>query len=568
MHLIDALASGIIGASNGTAVITSLGTATPATYYLDFAGTQAIAGSSAGVALDANGGATVYVNQLVNVSVRDANGVTIRAFVAGAEAPGVEVISRSFTGTSYTDGSSGTSKPTTLQAVLDAWLTSAGAPDFNVSVNGSPVLITAAVAGLTGLFFNVKSYGAVGDGVADDGSAIQAANAAALLVGGGILFFPPGTYRSTTTITLGVGVSAMGCGATASKLRVDNGALSSLLNLTGTDTGVREVSGIGFGALSNFTGSLVQLVSGGPRVSFTDCAFGGDTFSKGNAIFVNSSVNVASSTVSCLRCQMYVIANTSALVNQGAGRTVIDNCDFVVSATGAYNASVIFVASGLFLRDSNFTMPGPSSGTAQYITLSQTGALANQYPASVIIGNTFATNLSVALTCIYNSSSTPSYDVYEVGNSFGLVGGLPFAAITAYGYAVDGYSGAATDGRGFPAFHGSRMGLMESFTRTNGGVAALNPKALGLSRITYSGAAGSISVTSNKGSVGEEWSLEICNNSGGNCVVSVDANIILDAASPSFTVATLTRQVLHFRCVPNLASSGVQWAQISKAAVT
>ena len=45
-------------------------------------------------------------------------------------------------------------------------------------------------------FINVKDYGAQGDGVSDDTVAI----AAAILVGG-IIYFPPGTYISST-ITL------------------------------------------------------------------------------------------------------------------------------------------------------------------------------------------------------------------------------------------------------------------------------------------------------------------------------------------------------------------------------
>lgn len=42
--------------------------------------------------------------------------------------------------------------------------------------------------------FNVKAYGAVGDGVADDSTAIRAAESAAHSAGGGILYFPGGTY--------------------------------------------------------------------------------------------------------------------------------------------------------------------------------------------------------------------------------------------------------------------------------------------------------------------------------------------------------------------------------------
>ena len=49
--------------------------------------------------------------------------------------------------------------------------------------------------------FNVKDYGAVGDGKTDDGSAIQAA-AQAAQTARGVLYFPEGTYLVGKTITL------------------------------------------------------------------------------------------------------------------------------------------------------------------------------------------------------------------------------------------------------------------------------------------------------------------------------------------------------------------------------
>jgi hypothetical protein len=63
--------------------------------------------------------------------------------------------------------------------------------------------------------FNVMSaeFGAVGDGVADDTTAITAAIAACELAGGGVVFFPPGTYKTTSLITLDTEkVILMGCG--------------------------------------------------------------------------------------------------------------------------------------------------------------------------------------------------------------------------------------------------------------------------------------------------------------------------------------------------------------------
>jgi len=59
------------------------------------------------------------------------------------------------------------------------------------------------------LFYNVKTYGAKGDGTTDDTSAIQAAATAAGAVGG-TLYFPPGTYVITDKITLSSGITVLG----------------------------------------------------------------------------------------------------------------------------------------------------------------------------------------------------------------------------------------------------------------------------------------------------------------------------------------------------------------------
>jgi hypothetical protein len=49
---------------------------------------------------------------------------------------------------------------------------------------------------------NVKDYGAAGDGSADDTAAIQAAISAAVARNGGLILFPSGTYKITSTISV------------------------------------------------------------------------------------------------------------------------------------------------------------------------------------------------------------------------------------------------------------------------------------------------------------------------------------------------------------------------------
>lgn len=49
--------------------------------------------------------------------------------------------------------------------------------------------------GAVARYVNVMGFGAVGDGVADDGDAIRRAIAATASAGGGHIYFPPGVYR-------------------------------------------------------------------------------------------------------------------------------------------------------------------------------------------------------------------------------------------------------------------------------------------------------------------------------------------------------------------------------------
>jgi hypothetical protein len=50
-------------------------------------------------------------------------------------------------------------------------------------------------------YFNVRSFGAVGDGIANDTTKIQAA-INALPAGGGTIYFPPGSYKITATLAM------------------------------------------------------------------------------------------------------------------------------------------------------------------------------------------------------------------------------------------------------------------------------------------------------------------------------------------------------------------------------
>lgn len=72
-------------------------------------------------------------------------------------------------------------------------------------LGNSPVAVGGTVStASSNIVYNVTdpTYGAKGDGANDDTSAIQAAISAAQAVGGGIIFFPDGTYKITGTLLI------------------------------------------------------------------------------------------------------------------------------------------------------------------------------------------------------------------------------------------------------------------------------------------------------------------------------------------------------------------------------
>ncbi|GIH14088.1 glycoside hydrolase family 55 protein [Rugosimonospora africana] len=92
--------------------------------------------------------------------------------------------------------------------------------------------------------FNVRHFGAAGDGTTDDTDSLRKAISAAR-EHGGVVFFPPGTYL-TRRLTMYSGVHLRGSGGDATTLRLHPGANSAILESDGfaTLTGTGHNGGI------------------------------------------------------------------------------------------------------------------------------------------------------------------------------------------------------------------------------------------------------------------------------------------------------------------------------------
>lgn len=277
--LVQFLAAGVKGAESGTATFLLRGTASSAAAFLynDFERT-AQPGTNV-ITLDANGAAEVYCSVYCDVGLRNSAGTLLRTVTIGNSSGLVEVRSDSFTGTDYDGSPANTvSQPVTLTDVLDRWNDSAGTTNWQVMVDGAPTdLDTALSTGFGSIFFNVKSptYGATGDGVTDDTTAIATAISDAGAVGG-IVFFPPGTYVVESLNVAGANITLMGCGGGSILSGNDNTTHIIRFN-DNTATASKRITGLRFTS-SNDYGALV-IVEESQTVYIDHCEFDGTNVS-------------------------------------------------------------------------------------------------------------------------------------------------------------------------------------------------------------------------------------------------------------------------------------------------
>jgi len=94
------------------------------------------------------------------------------------------------------------------------------------------------------LYFNVKAYGALGNGTTDDSAAIASAISAANTAGGGTVFFPAGTYLTGTQLIYS-NITYQGAGMDATILKLKPATNSDLFqgSITGYTNGVNGYTG-------------------------------------------------------------------------------------------------------------------------------------------------------------------------------------------------------------------------------------------------------------------------------------------------------------------------------------
>jgi hypothetical protein len=535
MHLISALVAGLPDAANGVVQLFLRDTANRATWYSDFEGHGADS-SGADIPLGSRGQKVVYVAALVDVVVKDSLGTTVREWTDGYQASCIELTSDSFTGINYDTAASAAGNPTTVGAAMNLWNNSAGAIDWKIGTGAQD--LDDALVGASSLLFNVKAYGAVGDGVANDRASITSAIAAAVAAGGGEVFFPGGTYRIGSAITASAKVNLRGASPVASVILVDYASDASGAVRTTTadsDTIGNVVTQLTIKPAQSFTGPLLALARG--------------------SIAYQSVIGDPDGTVQSTQCVSY------------AGSADIFECK--VNVVGAANVGVTRLSGTSTVRI--------AGGRLAALTASFTGDLVQLVSGTkgLISGVTFETNAGAAAGAavafsgnanelvmtgcrLLSSSSNVDFidlgsdtspTVHEVGNEYDSTNGRVLNAGTASLTASTRMKLTSRESRYYSYGNGSTTidplnCAFHYFNRTDNTTAT----------ITFNDAPPGCPLTI----------IHHNNHAGAGGTITFDTTRVdMSAASNQFSVAASSYRV--FRFISALIDANLRWVEIGAA---
>lgn len=516
MKLIEFLASGVNGAENGTATFVLRGTASSAAsvLYNDF---EAVAQPGTNIiTLDSHGAAEVYCNAYVDVTLKTSGGATLRTVTVGNTATTTEVISDSFTGTAYTGSPTAASQPIALSSVLDKWNNSAGTLDWKVLVGGVATNLSSAFAALAGIFFNVKdsAFGAAGDGVTDDTTAITLAITAAAAAGGGIVYFPSSTsfYKYTTLTVSSANITLMGAGPRASVLKSASTSTNIVASGAATGDWVRLI-----GLSTTCTGAganpIIQIGSG------VKC------------LIENVEVNGASLTGTCIRktsgsvVTLCIIRDSQITAGLNCTGVIVNaandgKCNFKILETkiiiDAGFTSDIISGPDFYVSGCKFDASAVTSGIYRHVNATS-GSTPGKYIGR-FVGNTFidggSTGFAFQLTLIAADS-----DFEESSNKF--EGFTDPQTISSAGqiYNVSHNSQAS-----YKIHLGSRVGRTIRITHASTGTAVLSALTAYQNLFVDYTAAGNLTIQAPISTMtnGAEANLVLQNNNASTRTITID----------------------------------------------
>ena len=235
--------------------------------------------------------------------------------------------------------------------------------DANKPVSTAAQTALAAKVDKGSLFFNVKDYGATGNGATDDTTAIQAALTAANGTGG-VVYLPAGTYMTTGISLNGIQyVTLQGAGARASTIK--------LMNNTNLSTGTINATTQGnYVVLRDFGvhGNRVNNTGGADGIRFPSSATTGVTM---DSLYVHEAdargINITCAETLITRCYLENNSQAGIGLNTNADRCrVTFNICTGNTGDGIYIGSRDVVAMGnkcFANHDTGINFGGPQEPT-------------------------------------------------------------------------------------------------------------------------------------------------------------------------------------------------------------
>ncbi len=543
------LVAGVRGAENGFAKVYQRGTGSFATCYSSFEGTAVSPQPSGGFPLDANGAIELYSNQEVDIQVSDSSGTIVVTFTEGQSSPDVEVRSLSFTGVDYQSGASAAGNPTTLQSVLDLILAAFGSTDWNITVGGVTRTPASWLSSIAGIFTNVKdpAYGAVGDGVTDDTSHIQAALTAATS-GKSIVFFPAGTYRIVSKLTIPVGVSLWGAGAEGTVIKIDHATNDTLEYGTGVSLELQEIRNLAIDALQANNGTFVSLTNAGTRrVHIVNCLMGSST-----TVHTGKVVNCATNAhyIQLTDSDFYGKAADCVTQTADAGRVIARNCRWYTVGS-PYNNNLLTAKGFTSISGCIFDMSTTTGSVGNCLSVGTVTAAVGAHGA--VMGCDFVPGASAtgAGAILVTGADADATSFYEMGNSIRA----------GFGFPVAGMSSVTHTARGATTYRDS--GIEQLATDAN---VTMKGDLYGITLITRSTNAAGQVLASNTAFPGSHYTVGVLNSSGANIAaagISFGTGFI--ATVPAWPVgavlATGKTMWYHFRSV--VVGGTAFWAPVA-----
>lgn len=525
--IVHDLLSGIGNAPSGRAYFYRPNTTTPAVVYGDSTGTAI----GVSVSLDGNGRATAYTNGQVRMIVQTVGGLTVVDTVISAALDAqIGISSDAFSGD-------------TLKDVLDSAQTAFGGTDYRYVPSASGVGLTPKTW-MTGVHKNVMAYALstapnVNDGVTPADTAIAAAIAEVVAAGGGVVYFPPGTYLLNSSIPVGgSNIILRGAGSGVSIIK-QNLAATNALSATTQANLVFEDLKITSTANSTAAGVLLTNVS---DVVFSRCSISNFQY----------SVDTTNSTAT-------------------SRQLLISGCSFTHSG----------VAGARCLRIQGTNSVGTTTVMGSRLWSSVAGAgIGIEVTGTMLGASILAVSFSATggatdhLTDISFSSASTPRGVFAAGCVFGALSGVALG-MTAPLDSVVFIDGGNVNFAYSDASPGQRIILssavlpvgVRSVTKTMAGASTLNPLGTtdGFATSWSITANGNITIaTPNGGGIsiglGTKLTLAVKNNTAGAITVTMGAGYHSSAAiAPAAGNTTAVTYEYQF--------SGV-WNEISRATVT